>query len=88
MLSNEVRRLETENEKLRLAIKNLQVEHKEDHEKPKACDYCRFYVPHYIKLGEDYIKTYCGHCVHGRVKGRKPQDTCKYFELGNAEILR
>lgn len=51
-------------------------------EKPRACERCKFYMQHYIKSGKQYAKTNSGHCVQGRIKARKPGDTCKYFEFG------
>lgn len=87
MLSNEVERLENQNRKLRAAIEILQAKFQEDESvaKPMACEYCKFYLRHYVKLEGKFIRTGCGHCVHGRMKKRNPKDSCEYFELGDRE---
>ena len=90
MLSNEVERLENQNRKLRAAIEILQAKFQEDESvaKPMACEYCKFYLRHYVKLGSRFARTGCGHCVHGRTKHRKPKDSCEYFELGDWDANR
>lgn len=85
MLSNDVGRLESENASLKKVLKELQTQFAEEQLKPKACEYCKFYIQHYVKCRNGYTKTYCGHCTHGRLKDRKPSDTCKYYELGTYE---
>lgn len=82
MLSSEVRQLENENHMLRESLDSMKKKFGEETPKPKACEYCKFYIQHYMKVDGRYSKTCCGHCTQGRVKGRKPEDTCKYFELG------
>lgn len=86
MLSSDVRQLENENHRLRKALDSMKEKFGEETPKPKACEYCKFYIQHYIKIDGRYSETYCGHCTHGRVKDRKPKDTCKYFELGTYDI--
>ena len=86
MLSSEVRRLEDENCRLREALASMQKKFDGEPLKPKACEYCKFYIQHYVKVGGQYSETYCGHCTHGRVKDRKPKDSCKYFEAGTYDI--
>ena len=86
MLSNDVRKVEQENEQLKEALRELSKKLAADQIKPKACEYCKFYAQHYVKVSCNYAKTYCGHCTHGRIKERKPDNTCKYFELGKWEI--
>lgn len=86
MLSVDVKRLENENAALRETLKVMQKQFSEQQLKPKACEYCKFYIQHYVKVGGSYTKTHCGHCTHGRVKGKKPSDTCQYFELGAYDI--
>lgn len=81
MLAQEVRNLENENAALRETIKVMQKQFADKQPKPKACEYCRFYIQHYVKMGCSYGKTHCGHCTHGRIKDRKPDNTCEYFEL-------
>lgn len=88
MLSSEVRCLEDENVRLRDVIEKMKVTQKEAEKKPKACEFCGFFLQHYVKTGNSYVPTYCGHCVHGRIKGRKPDDSCQYFELGNYDIKK
>lgn len=86
MLSSEVRSLENENYRLKEAIKSMQKKFGEEQIKPKTCEYCKFYIQHYVKVEGRYAPTYCGHCTHGRIKDRKPKDSCKYFELGTYDI--
>lgn len=88
MLAQDVKNLENENYRLKETIKVMQSKFDEEELKPKACEYCKFYIQHYIKVGGNYSQTYCGHCTHGRVKDRKPSDTCKYFEFGNYDTKR
>lgn len=69
-------RIQEENARLRTLLG-------EDLSKPMDCEHCRFFIQHYIRCGfKQYIKTYAGHCAHGRTKDRKPNDSCKYFEAG------
>lgn len=69
MLSAEIRKLENENEALRDTLEMMQKSlAKKEELKPKACEHCKFYMQHYIKVGTVYQKTYCGHCTHGRKK--------------------
>lgn len=91
MLSNEVERLEDQNRKLKLAIEKLQIKFEEEsgEKRPKACQYCKFYLRHYVKAGNHFLKTGCGHCVHGsRTKTRKPNVSCEYFEIGDHDAER
>lgn len=85
MLSTDVRRLENENASLREALKMMKTQFATEQSKPRACEYCKFFIQHYVRLGNSYDKTYCGHCTHGNCKKRKPDDTCKYFEVGTYE---
>lgn len=85
MLSNDVRKLEDENIKLKRALAALETKFATEQNKPRACEYCKFYIQHYMKVGDCYYETNCGHCTQGRPKGRKPNDTCKYYELGTRE---
>lgn len=82
MLANEVMELEQENEKLKRAMNELRRDLNEQDPKPCCCEYCKFYLQHYIKHGNGFHKTYDGHCVMGRIKKRKSDDTCKAFEFG------
>ncbi len=81
MLSQEIRKMEQENEALKEIVEKLKKS--EERKNTRACESCRFYYQHYIKLGySTYAKTYCGHCVHGRVREKKPDGLCNYFEPG------
>ena len=88
MLSTEVRRLESENAALKEAVEAMKKQFGEDQVKPKACELCQYYLQHYVYTEGRYTKTHCGHCTHGRVKDRKPDDTCKYFEVGTYDTKR
>ena len=67
-------RIQEENARLRRALG-------EDLPKPMDCEHCRFFIQHYVRVGLQYAKTYAGHCGHGRIKDRKPDEKgCKYFE--------
>lgn len=53
-----------------------------------VCANCKHYVQHYM-IREHPLSTTgigqfstvnCGHCVHPRVKERRPSDTCANFE--------
>ena len=82
MLSAEIRKLENENMALKDTLEMMQRSlAKKEELKPKACEHCKFYMQHYVKVGTVYVKTYCGHCTHGRKKERTPSDTCKYYEF-------
>ena len=88
MLSVDVRKLEDENKRLKEAIKQMEVKFEEEQLKPKSCEFCKFYIQHYVKVEGKYLMTHCGHCTHGKVKDRKPKDSCEYFELGTYDIKR
>lgn len=100
MTLDAIAKLESENRILREALQELnQKMENNEHIKPKSCQYCKYYVQHYIKGGimfnKEYVPIYQGHCVAGvpmKKGGKKeisPNDTCLYFELGtsNMEIL-
>lgn len=94
MLSHEVKKLETENYHLRKALNEIQEKmDAQEIPKPKDCRYCKYFVQHYAKGGfpayrTEYIEINAGHCIRGvSVKNGgkrtpKPDDTCRYFELG------
>lgn len=82
MLSNEIRMLEKENEELRDIIKSLKQETMKSESKPMACEHCKFYIQHYGKFQDEFRVLHAGHCTRGRVKSRKPDASCEYFELG------
>lgn len=87
-IASDVRKLERENRELKEVIAELQEKASKRSVKPKACEFCKFYIQHYIKQNGRYIETNAGHCFHGRIKGRQPADSCKYFELGRRETER
>ena len=47
----------------------------------RLCCNCRHYYQHYVKCGDYYSETNCGHCARHRVSERKPNSTCIYFEV-------
>lgn len=86
MLSSEVRALESENRALKKAIEKLDMKYRETDQRPMACEFCKFYLQHYIHTDGHFMKTGCGHCVHGRCKTRTPETkSCEYFEMGTYE---
>lgn len=50
----------------------------------KTCEFCRNYRQHYIKVDGIYVAVCAGHCAclvkRTDKKGKKPDDTCKYYE--------
>ncbi len=80
MLSSDVRRLERENMELKEKIEVLKTEISAKMEKPQACKYCKYFQQHYGLIDGIYLKINAGHCVRGRIKDRKPDATCEYFE--------
>ena len=36
----------------------------------KSCKTCSHFFQHYVKLEKGYRSTYCGHCIHPRIKKR------------------
>lgn len=82
MLATEVQKLETEN---RILKESLEIAERKlgSQQRPKDCGNCIYYIQHYVKSGSQFVPTYCGHCIHGNLKKRKTDDSCKYFESGN-----
>lgn len=86
MLSQQVLKLEEENQRLRELLKRAD----ETIPKPKQCQNCKHYIQHYARVsGGNYHKIYAGHCTckvpMGQRKGKKdpiPEDTCLCFEEG------
>ena len=38
-----------------------------------VCMNCRYFRQHYVRVGRNYyMETNCGHCVHPKLKDRKP----------------
>lgn len=80
MIADEVKKLEQENNTLRVQLEQMQKMYGDKPELPKRCEYCRHFVQHYVKCGTFYMPTNDGHCVAGcRIKDRKAKETCKYF---------
>ncbi len=95
MISNEVIRLERENENLKGMLEELSKKmEQKSAARPKSCQYCMNYIQHYIKGVRGYTPIYDGHCTkgvpikRGGKRNPKPDDTCPYFELGTHEIKR
>lgn len=55
----------------------------------KICKNCAYFQQHYTLDKECCMPVYCGHCTHGRVKKRKPdQMACEHYEYrdNNADL--
>lgn len=93
MLAQEIMKLERENRALRRALEEINSKIEQNKVlKPKSCQYCKNYIQHYKKDGqENYVPINYGHCIcqvpvsKGRKKNPMPDDTCPYFELGTYE---
>ena len=80
MIAEKVQELEHENRVLKKQVERLRDICGDRVELPKNCEYCSNFIQHYVRNGNSYIPTYDGHCVAGnRIKGRKLNDTCKFF---------
>ncbi len=84
MISEKVRIIECENERLKEENEELKRILGTEPPKPMNCKECVFFIQHYVKAGCQYVKTNAGHCVHGiRMKDRKAEEKkCQYFEFG------
>lgn len=53
----------------------------------QRCGQCQYYIPHYILTEEGkLVRIYCGHCVNGRPKNKKPnRKSCEEFREGTNE---
>ncbi len=80
MLAENVLKMEKDNKRLRDENEKLREVLGMDLPKPMDCEHCRFFIQHYVRVGLQYVKTYAGHCGHGRMKSKKPDERCKYFE--------
>ena len=46
----------------------------------KNCEKCKHFVQHFSKYKGNYMKAYCGRCIHPRMKPRKPDTpACRHF---------
>ena len=77
----EAKALEQENLELKEKIEILKTEINEKGERPQACEYCKYFHQHYGLFDGEYKKINAGHCGRGRVKDKKPDATCDYFEM-------
>ena len=49
----------------------------------KTCGECAHFFQHYGRDGWKYFEINCGHCVHPRLKEKKPdQKSCDKFRDG------
>lgn len=89
MLAEDVRKLESEKERLLEENKELLVLLGDEPPKPMNCGCCAHFMQHYIKIGiSNYMETYAGHCVHERTVNKKPDGkTCRYFEFGRRKTF-
>ena len=47
----------------------------------KTCENCKHFVQHYFELNKKYSTVHCGHCIHPRVKNRKPDEkACEHYK--------
>ena len=45
------------------------------------CRDCTYYIRHYVFIREHYLAAWCGHCIHKRIKQRKPDHkSCRYYQ--------
>lgn len=53
----------------------------------KTCQFCKYFVQHYIRRAERYYPINDGHCVHPRNKLRTMgTPACRNFVAGNREV--
>lgn len=47
------------------------------------CKNCQYYLQHYVISQNRFIRIYCGHCTHSKVKGMAPDKPgCAHFTPG------
>ena len=52
----------------------------------KQCKMCQYYIQHYGLGNGKLFRVYCGHCVRGGAKRKKPDShACEYFAPGEAD---
>jgi len=87
VLSQQVKKLETENRELKLLLQEMRKSN-EGQKESKKCGYCKHYMQYYGRHNETYFKIYAGHCMagvpvkHGGKRKPVPDDSCPYFEIG------
>ena len=53
----------------------------------RTCQFCKYFVQHYIRRAERYYPINDGHCVHPRNKLRTMgTPACRNFVAGNREL--
>lgn len=48
-------------------------------EREPVCANCQHYYQHYTYYGGAYNPVNCGHCAYGRIKHRRPGESCERF---------
>lgn len=53
----------------------------------QTCQTCKYYYQHYVKYGKNhFISVDEGHCVHPRLKFRKPEaPACEKFSVQKSD---
>lgn len=47
----------------------------------QMCRDCTHYVQHFVLYRGNYITAWCGHCIHPRLKHRRPDHkACRYYQ--------
>lgn len=46
----------------------------------ECCANCKHYIQHYYRRDGYYFTVHDGHCMHPRIKNRKPTAYCDRFE--------
>lgn len=44
-----------------------------------VCANCHYYYQHHVQYDGIYVPAHCGHCACGRIKHRKPGESCERF---------
>lgn len=48
-------------------------------EREAVCANCQHYYQHYTYYDGAYNPVNCGHCAYGRIKHRRPGESCERF---------
>ena len=52
----------------------------------ETCEKCKHFVQHYAKKGKSgFMPIYEGHCMHPRLKSRRPGTPCEKFSLRKSD---
>ena len=55
----------------------------------ERCGNCKYFRKHYLRSGRGrYFATGYGHCVHPRLKKRRSEERCQYWEAVDAKDPR